>query len=182
MHNCASWIGITEKHINELQKFQNKFIRRVLHLPHSVTHAILDWDVGMLPMEWRIKEKKLNFVRKILQKNDENICKQTLIQEIERGINGLAHECIKVCEEIDIPEITNNNVMSKRQIKETIKDTVISKKKEKLLSFRKVADRVSDDPTDNNYLDRMGLTHSRIWFRYRARAIKWVKANCKGLG
>ena len=62
-------------------------------MPHSVTHAILDWDVGMLPMEWRIKEKKLNFVRKILQKNDENICKQTLIQEMETGINGLAHEC-----------------------------------------------------------------------------------------
>ena len=80
MHNCPSWIGITEKHINELQKFQNKFIRRVLHLPHSVTHPILDWDVRMLPMEWRIIEKKLNFVRKILQKNDENICKQILIQ------------------------------------------------------------------------------------------------------
>ena len=58
LHNCASWIGITEKHINELQKFQNKFIRRVLHLAHSVTHAILDWDVGMLPMEWWIKEKQ----------------------------------------------------------------------------------------------------------------------------
>ena len=179
LHNCASWIGITEKHINELQKFQNKFIRRVLHLPHSVTHAILDWDVGMLPMEWRIKERKLNFVRNILQKNDENICKQTLIQEMETGINGLAHECNKVCEEIDIPEIINNNVMSKRQIKETIKDTVTLKNKAKLLSFKKVADRVSDDPSDNNYLGRMGLTHSRIWIRYRARAVKGVKANHK---
>ena len=179
LHNCASWIGITEKHINELQKFQNKFIRRVLHLPHSVTHAILDWDVGMLPMDWRIKERKLNFVRQILQKNDENICKQTLIQEMETGIHGLAHECNKVCEEIDIPEIMGNNVMSKRQIKETIQDTVTLKNKENLLSFRKVADRVSDDPSDNHYLDRMGLTHSRIWIRYRARAIKGIKANHK---
>ena len=179
LHNCASWIGITEKHIKELQKFQNKFIRRVLHLPHSVTHAILDWDVGMWPMEWRIKERKLNFVRQILEKNDENICKQTLIQEMETGINGLAHECNKVCEEIDIPEIMDNNVMTKRQIKETIRDTITLKNKEKMLSFRKVADRVSEDPSDNNYLDRMGLTHSRIWIRYRARAIKGVKANHK---
>ena len=30
-----------------------------------------------------------------------------------------------------------------------------------------------------NYLDRMGLTHSRIWIRYRARAVKGVKANRK---
>jgi len=123
-------------------------------------------------MEWRIKERKLNFVRNILQKNDENICKQTLIQEMETGINGLAHECNKVCQEIDIPEIMSNNVMSKRQIKETIKDTVTLKNKAKLLSFKKVADRASDDPSDNNYLGRMGLTHSRIWIRYRARAVK----------
>ena len=59
---------------------------------------------------------------------------------METGINGLAHECNKVCEEIDIPEIMDNNVMSKRQIKETIKETVTLKNKEKLLSFRKVAD------------------------------------------
>ena len=48
-----------------------------------------------------------------------------------------------------------------------------------MLSFIKVADRVPDDPSDNNYLDRMGLTHSRIWIRYRARAIKGIKANHK---
>ena len=69
--------------------------------------------------------------RQISQKKDENICKQTLIQEMETGINGLAHECNKVCEEIDILEIMDNNVMSKRQIIETIKETVTLKNKEK---------------------------------------------------
>ena len=28
LHNYASWIGITEMHVNELQKFQHKFISR----------------------------------------------------------------------------------------------------------------------------------------------------------
>ena len=27
LHNCASWIGISGKHIKELQKFQNKFVK-----------------------------------------------------------------------------------------------------------------------------------------------------------
>ena len=71
----------------------------------------------MWSMEWRIKERTFNFVRQILQKNYENICKQTLIQETEIGINGLAHECNKVCEEIDKTEIIDNNAISKRQIK-----------------------------------------------------------------
>ena len=30
LHNCESWIGITDKHISTLQDFQNDFIRRVL--------------------------------------------------------------------------------------------------------------------------------------------------------
>ena len=179
LHNCASWIGITEKHIKELQKFQNKFVRRVLHLPHSVTQALIDWDVGMWPMEWRIKERKLNFVRQVLLKDNENIAKQTLQQEMAIGINGLAHECNDVCSEINIPEITNINVLSKRQIKSTVQKAITERNRNNMLSFKKVADRVSENSSDNNYLDRMGLTHSRIWIRYRARAIKGIKANHK---
>ena len=72
--------------------------------------------------------------------------------------------------------------MSKRQIKETIQEKITLKNKEKLLSFRKVADRVSGDPSDNNYLDRMGLTYSRIWIRYKARAIKVSRPIIKGHG
>ena len=179
LNNCASWIGITEKHVNELQKFQNKFVRRVLHLPHSVTQAILDYDIGMWPMGWRIKERKLNFVRQILLKDDTNIAKQTLQQEMATGLNGLAHECNIICNEIDIPEITNNNVLSKRQIKSAVQEAITEQNKTNMLSFKKVADRVSEDSYDNKYLDRMGLSHSRIWIRYRARAIKGVKANHK---
>ena len=48
-----------------------------------------------------------------------------------------------------------------------------------MLSVKKVADRVSDNSSDNNYLDRMGLTHLRIWIRHRARAIKGIKVNHK---
>ena len=44
---------------------------------------------------------------------------------------------------------------------------------------RKVGDRLSDNPIDNNYLSFMGLYNSRLWMRYRARAIKGVKMNCK---
>merc|ERR1712173_426422 len=44
---------------------------------------------------------------------------------------------------------------------------------------KKVADRLTDDPSVNSYLDTMGLIHCRLWFRYRARCIAGVKANAK---
>ena len=56
----------------------------------------------MWPMEWRIKERKLNFVRQILLKDNESIAKKTLEQEMAIGLNGLAHECNDIYNEINI--------------------------------------------------------------------------------
>ena len=48
-----------------------------------------------------------------------------------------------------------------------------------MLPFRREADRVSDESSDIKYLVRMGLTHSKVWIRHRARAIKDIKSNPK---
>ena len=95
------------------------------------------------------------------------------------GLKGLAHECNNICNEIDIPEITNKNELSKHQIKCTVQKAITEQNRNNMLSFKKAADRLSENSSDNNYLDRMGLTHSRIWIKYRARAIKGIKANHK---
>ena len=69
--------------------------------------------------------------------------------------NGLAQECNNICNEIDIPEITNNNVLSKRQMKSAIQEAMTEQIKNDMLSFRKVADKGSDDSSDDNYLDTL---------------------------
>ena len=95
------------------------------------------------------------------------------------GLKGLAHECNNICNEIDIPEITNKNELSKHQIKCTVQKAITEQNRNNMLSFKKAADRLSENSSDNNYLDRMGLAHSRIWMRYRGRGIKGIKANHK---
>ena len=64
-------------------------------------------------------------------------------------------------------------------MKSAIQKAITQRNRNNMLSFKKGAYRVSENSSDNNYLDRMGLTHSRIWIRYRARAIRGIKANCK---
>ena len=54
------------------------------------------------------------------------------------------------------------NVISKRQIKNTVQKVITERNRNNMLSFKKVIDRVSENSSDNKYLDRMGLTHSRI--------------------
>ena len=116
----------------------------------------------MKPMEWRIKERKHNFVRQIFLTDDSNIAKNTIIQEMSVGINGLGHECDSICNEINLPEITNTSLL-KSNIKTAVQQTVEANRITNMLSFRKVADRVSDNPSDNTYIDRMGLAYSKIW-------------------
>ena len=41
----------------------------------------------------------------------------------------------------------------------------------------KVNDRLSEDPDDNSYINKMPLSKVRVWIRYRARATAGVKGN-----
>ena len=74
LHNCESWVGINDKHLKSLQDFQDKFIRKLLGLAKSTPKAIINWDIGLQPMKWRIAYKKLVFLQKILGKDHSNIC------------------------------------------------------------------------------------------------------------
>ena len=103
--NCASWIGLTENHINTLQNFQDGFIRSALKLADSIPKALLTWDIGLMPMKWRIEQKKLIFLNQLMKRDISNLAKQVVMEEVLTGIHGLAYECGQICDEIGIPDI-----------------------------------------------------------------------------
>ena len=176
--NCESWIGITEKQINLLQSFQDKFIKNTLRLADSIPKALLTWDVGLTPVKWRIALKKLLFLHRIMLKDIRNITKQVLYEEVIQGIKGLAYECSLLCKEIGLPDI-----MFFETTEGAIKNAVWQKMNEEALaemqSKKKVSDRISDNPEDNSYILQLSLPESRVWIRYRGRAISGVKCNFK---
>ena len=46
-------------------------------------------------------------------------------------------------------------------------------------SKKKVRDRLTENPEDNSYIHTLSLPDTRIWIRYRGRAINGVKGNFK---
>ena len=177
--NCESWIGITDKHIEDLQKFQDEFIRKVLRIAKTTTKAIINWDIGLAPMKWRIAERKMQFVRKtIWTKPVTNIARKALVQEVLCKVKGLAHECRKFSWELGLPNIMCIN-KTKNEIKEAIKAKIIEEYRDAMEDQKKVKDRLTDNPEDNSYINTLSLPLTRIWFRYRARAIAKVKCNFK---
>ena len=179
LHNCESWIGITQNHYETLQKFQDNFIRRLLHLHVTTTKAILHWDTGLMPMKWRIIQKKLLFIRKVMhEKSITSLIKKVIYEEIQNNIKGLGHECRVACRDINIDNVTLYDI-EPREIKEKISEKVKEETKQEMLNSPKVSDRITENEEDNKYLEQLTLPMSRIWIRYRARAIKGVKINFK---
>ena len=179
LHNCESWIGINDKHVQLLQKFQEEFIRKVLRLPLSSPKALMNYDTGLWPMEWRIKYKKLNFVRGIMLKSYSNITKKVLYQEFLNKIDGLATECNHICIDLNLNVILTNTV-TKNTIKRAVLERIKRDNERAILNSKKVKDRLFDDDQANNlYLNTMSIAQCRLWFRYRARGIAGVKANAK---
>ena len=176
LNNAESWIGLTNKQIKELQDFQDIFVRKVLHLAPSTTKALINWDIGMMPMKWRVASKKLQFIRKISLKDHNNIAKGVLMEEVLQGINGLATECGQIAREIGLENLMIYQY-SKKDIKEAVKTAMKKEFLQEMQSSVKVSDRLSDDPEDNSYINKMSLPKVRVWIRYRARATAGVKGN-----
>ena len=176
LHNAESWIGITDKQIKQLQEFQDIFVRKVLRLAPSTTKALINWDIGLQPMKWRIASRKLQFVRKIMLKENSNITKNVLLNEMIENIQGLAHECLAFTHAMGMENIMLYQY-SKKDIKEAIKEEIKKEYLTEMQKKEKVSDRLSDNPEENSYINSMSLSKVRVWIRYRARAIAGIKGN-----
>ena len=178
LFNCESWVDISNTHLTELQNFQDKFLRKLLWMPPTTTKAILHWDGMMETMRWRIAKKKILFIRKMAMRDCDNICRRALIHEFIQGIQGLGTEGEVLAKEAGLmdqrfhqdPKATINKATSLACRQECRRD---------MENSRKVRDRLSDDRETFEYLKEMPLKEARIWMRYRARAIKGVKDNCR---
>ena len=176
LNNCETWIGITDKQVEELQKFQEKFLISAFRLADTTTKALINWDTGMKPMRWRIAEKKLQFLRKLMEKEYSCLAKQVIYQEVIHGIKGLASECKALSKVIGLPNLVFSTV-TKLEIKSSINQQVEKELRKAMEEKVKVKDRLSENEDDKTYMNRIPLPLARVWLRYRARAIAGVKGN-----
>ena len=179
LYNCESWISIDDGHIKLLQDFQERFIRRILRLANSVPKVMLEFDTGMPPMKWRIAQRKLIFVNRIMAKPVDNITRKVLMQETIYKIKGLATESRTLCLSLGLPSVMTAEV-TKNEIKQAIKAKIKDECFQRMQEGTKSKDRVDLNPDETQYLQKLSLSNCRVYFRYRSRCIALVKMNQKG--
>ena len=59
--NCDSWIGLTEKQIDRMQKVQDNFFKKVFQVsPNGTPTCMIRLDSQTLHIKWQMIMKKLN--------------------------------------------------------------------------------------------------------------------------
>ena len=91
---------------------------------------------------------------------------------------GLGHECREIAHSIGPPNLVCVT-RSKKEIKAAVKQQDRLEVRQRVESSKKVQNRLSDNPEDHSYLNKMPLHTARVWIRVRAYAIKGVKMNQK---
>ena len=129
---------------------------------------MLEYDTGMPSMKWRIAQRKLIFVSRIMAKPADNITRKVLMQESINNINGLATECRTLCLSLGLPSLMAREV-TKNEIKHTIKTKISDECVKRMQEGRKSKDRVDLNPDETQYLQRLSLSNCRIYWRTRLR-------------
>ena len=118
-------------------------------------------------MKARIAQKKLLFVNKIMKKDFTCIARTTLLQEVLNKIEGLGHECRKIATNVGLPNLMCIQT-SKNEIKRAIKNHDREEIRQKVENSTKVGNRITDNPEDCSYLNKMPLYNARLWIQVRA--------------
>ena len=68
------------KSLQSLQKAQSRFLRNMMEMANSTPVAGTFLELGILPIQFEIDMRKLNFLWKILQKENDDPVKQIYVE------------------------------------------------------------------------------------------------------
>ena len=78
--NCETWSNLTNQEVESLQKVQLKYLRNVMEVANSTSVAGIFLELGILPINFEIDLRKLKFLWKILQKENDDPIKQVYLE------------------------------------------------------------------------------------------------------
>ena len=89
-------------------------------------------------------------------KDENNIAKKVMQEEISTVNKGLAHECRQICLDLGLSDIVNT-LLSKSILKSAIFFQMNEEALKDMTNSSKVSDRLTEHPEDNTYMHCISL-------------------------
>lgn len=80
LSNSESWINITKKNIEDLEKPDTSLQRNILSVHGNPSKCFMQLELGIIPVMFVIKQKRLNFLHYILTESTESLVKQVYLE------------------------------------------------------------------------------------------------------
>ena len=85
LYACETWTNVTNTQIKSLEKLQKDAVTIINSLPQSTPYDGIVLECGLMPMEFRIKEKRLMYFHKVLNMKESRLTK--IVYEEQKRLN-----------------------------------------------------------------------------------------------
>ena len=167
--NAATWIQLSKKSVQKLDKLQTDFLKRLLGLPKTAPNVGVLWESGCMPMSWRVRLEKLKSIQHLEWQSNESLAVKMWRLENELNIPGLKSEIEAVCEKYKLP-LPSKQIPRKlynNMIKVAVTEEARLELQERVLNSPKLKHLAGWTTPRANYVTMTNLT--RIQFLARCR-------------
>ena len=78
--NCETWSTVRKSEVESPQKAQLRYLRNMMEVANSTPVAGTFLELGILPIQFEIDMRKLNFLWKILQEENDDPVKPMYVE------------------------------------------------------------------------------------------------------
>ena len=174
LYNSEAWSCLNQNEVSQLERLQQKFLKRVLQVPKSTPNTLVLLELGLLPIASEIHARQLRFLHHILSLPIEDPVRQTYEQQkLFPQEKNWYNEVILLLKlyAIDIEEtdVVNMNIDQwKYLVKSSIKKYCLCALNNKRASLSKGSGiRPYQKLETQEYISSMWPNEARILFRLR---------------
>ena len=177
--NSEAWYDIKDAEIETLEKVDESLLRQILETPSSTPKEMLYLELGLTPIRYIIKSRRLNFLHYILQQDQESLLYRCFSAQKENPVKNDWTETVKSdLELLEFEEgIDGVKAMTKDQFKKAVKKAVTRKAllylNEKKSKHSKVLHIQHENLELQDYLEpnEIGIEMSKFIFSARSRML-----------
>jgi hypothetical protein len=81
--NSQAWRNFTESNYNQLQTLQLKLLKKIFHVPSTISNSFLFLELGVLPIKYEIHQRQLVFLHHVLNLAEDDPV-QCLYEQMKR--------------------------------------------------------------------------------------------------
>ena len=184
LYNSEAWHGMTKKHTKILEQADEGLLRGLINAHCKAPKEFLYLETGALPLKWVIAQRRINYLKNILDRSDDEILKKVFFAQKANPTMGDFVELVgKDLESLGITESfveTSSKTGLKKHIKKISKSVALILLKERQLKHTKIKNIEYKTLEIQPYLKSdMSRREMTMLTALRSQCLKTVRANFK---